>query len=129
MSVRFVSRDVEWTDVMRECVHSRIVVPLRRHLNNSDFELSVHLEWNHKRPPTMEMWVVLQTFDGRGNEVVRMDGPDFSALTNEVSSRMREKLRRKASLRRRLLVNPLSFLPIKKGPSSKEPFSSHPGMN
>ncbi|MGE0528534.1 MAG: hypothetical protein AB7G93_12385 [Bdellovibrionales bacterium] len=105
MNVRYVSKDLEWTSSMKECVSHRIVDPLRRHLKSEDFELSVHLEMGRKRmrarKPWFELWVVLQSFDGAGNKIVRRQGNEFPTLVSEVSSAMRACLR-KTHLRRRL---------------------------
>lgn len=112
MSIRYVSRDLEWTDSMKECVQQKIVGPLEKHIKHVDYELSVHLECDRKRSnnrrPRFAMWVVLQTFDGHNNEVVRREGDDFHYLTNEVSSSMRSKLKKTAD-RRRLLPHMFRF--------------------
>jgi ribosome-associated translation inhibitor RaiA len=111
MNIRFVSQESEWTDAMRECVWQRIVEPLGRTLKHSDFELSVHL----RRRKALEMWVVLQTFDGRHNEVVRSQGDEFHILVNEISSKMRAHLRRKPSPPRKgFFPNPFRFLPFER---------------
>lgn len=95
MNVRFVSVDMEWTDAMKSSIRAKIVEPLARKLKSTKFELSVHFQSsrNHKISPngeiTFEMWIVLQTFDGRHNEVVRRQGTDFYLIADEVSHNMR----------------------------------------
>lgn len=105
MNIRYVSQEIEWTQPMKDCVRAKILEPIERFLKTSDFELSVHLEVDRKRilgrKPRYEMWTVLQTFDGRTNEVVRRQSIDFYALTNEVSSGMRSRLRKKRSFKPR----------------------------
>lgn len=97
MNVRYVSQDLAWTESMKKSAHSKIVEPLIRHLRGQAFEISIHLDIGWKRSPALsprfEMWVVLQTFDGRQNSVVRREGTNFSAVANEVSRGMREQLR------------------------------------
>lgn len=109
MTTRFVSQDLDWTEAMKETVRQKIVEPLHKHLHRENFEISVHLETERKRmdgrKPKFEMWVVLQTFDGRNNQIVRREGEDFSALTNEISRCMRMQLNRK-KFRHRLFINP-----------------------
>ncbi len=113
MTTRFVSQDIEWTESMKETVRLKIVEPLRRHLDKDNFEVSVHLAAERKRTqnrkPKFEMWVVLQTFDGRNNQIVRREGMDFLALANEVSGCMRAQLN-KHKFRRRFSLNPLKKL-------------------
>ena len=118
MNISFVSQELEWTEAMKGCVRAKIVVPLEKHLKTSDFELSVHLTYARKKSfgpgRRMEMWIVLQTFDGRTNEVVRCEGTEFFVLTNEISSSVRARLRKKISLPRRFLSNPFRFLPFER---------------
>lgn len=98
MNVRYVSQDLAWTESMKSSVRARIVEPLARHLNSENFEISVHIDIGWKRSPEVvprfEMWVVLQTFDGRQNSVVRREGTNFSDVANQVSSGVRDQLRR-----------------------------------
>ena len=113
MTTRFVSQDLDWTETMKECVRQKIVEPLQKHLDRDNFEVSVHLEAERKRmgsrKPKFEMWVVLQTFDGRNNQIVRREGEDFVTLTNEVSKCMRSQLN-KHKFRKRFNLNPLRHL-------------------
>lgn len=96
MTVQFVSQDLEWTEAMKECVRRKIVAPLQRHLATENFELSVHLGLERKRlsgrKPKFEMWLVLQTFDGRSNEVVRGDNEEFLPLVSAISRLMRTRV-------------------------------------
>ena len=110
MNIRFVSKDLEWTDDMKDCVRQKIVEPLRRHFKHAEFEMSVTLSSAKK----LEMWIVLQTFDGRHNEVLRRTGRDFGTLTNEVSSSMRAQLKRTVPVRRNFLFNPFKLLPFER---------------
>lgn len=84
-------------------------------LKSSDFQICVHLGFEKKRGvldrSRYELWVVLQTFDGRSNEVVRCHGRDFRAVATEVSSQMRLRLRKKPP-RFSLLSNPFKLLPL-----------------
>ena len=121
MNIRFVSQDLKWSESMKDCVRQKIVEPLAYHLKSDDFELSVHFEAERKRRlstiPRFEMWVVLQTFDGRNNQVVRCAGTDFTALTNEVSQNMRSRLRKSPRRRfnpKNFLVNPFRRLPFER---------------
>ncbi len=120
MSIRYVSQDLDWSPGMQECVRTKIYEPLVHQLKSSDFEMSAHLGYERKRPSTMkgslryELWVVLQTFDGRSNEVVRCQGRDFNALVNEVSSQMRSRLRKKPARYTRFLPNPFKYLPFQR---------------
>ncbi len=96
MTVQFVSQDLEWTPSMKECVQRKVVDPLHRHLSTDNFELSVHLGLERKRlsgrKPKFEMWLVLQAFDGRSNEVVRGENEHFLPLVSAVSRQMRAKV-------------------------------------
>jgi hypothetical protein len=98
MSVRFVSQDLAWTESMKNSVQMKIVEPLTRYLKSGDFEISIHLDIGWKKNPEVsprfEMWVVLQTFDGRQNSVVRREGTNFAAVANDVSSGVRAELKR-----------------------------------
>lgn len=118
MTTRFVSQDLDWTEAMKDVVRSKIVEPLQRHLDRDNFEVSVHLgaerKRMHNRKPKFEMWVVLQTFDGRNNQIVRREGDDFNTLANEVSSCMRAQLN-KHKFRRRFAANPLKTLAMAEG--------------
>ncbi len=118
MTTRFVSQDLEWTEAMKETVRSKIVEPLQRHLDKDNFEVSIHLGAERKRmngrKPKFEMWVVLQTFDGRNNQIVRREGHDFAALANEVSSCMRSQLS-KHKFRRKGTHNPFRALASAEG--------------
>jgi hypothetical protein len=96
MDIRYVAQDFNWTDERKECVRVKIVAPLERFLRTSDFELSVHMD---ARKARHEMWVVLQTFNGGGNKVVRCQGYEFQSLVNEVSSQMRSQLTKKNAAR------------------------------
>lgn len=113
MTTRFVSQDIDWTEGMKETVRQKIVEPLQRHLDKDNFEVSVHVAAErkrmHNRKPKFEMWVVLQTFDGRNNQIVRREGDDFMSLATEVSSCMRAQLN-KHKFRRRFGANPLKNL-------------------
>jgi len=113
--ISFVSPDLEWTDGMKESVYQKIVGPLERHLKTKDLELSVHFNIERKRmcarQPGYAMSLVLQTFDGRGNEVVRRHGEEFHALVNDVSSALRSRVRKKNGPRRKFFVNPFKLLP------------------
>lgn len=109
MTTRFVSQDMEWTESMKETVRAKIVEPLRKHLGRDNFEVAIHLGEERKRmdnrKPKFEMWVVLQTFDGRNNQIVRREGEDFLTLANEVSRCMRAQLSRN-KFRKRFSLNP-----------------------
>lgn len=103
MNVKYVAKELEWTETMRECVEHKIVQPLQKFLDTDNFDLSVHLTMDRKRvqqrKPQFEMWVVLQTYDGRKNEIIRRHGSDFYALVGEVSSGMRARVRKTHSVR------------------------------
>lgn len=109
MSVQCVAKDIEWTDSMQEQVDLKIVDPLKSRLNTNNFELSLHLEPEKKtipgQNPRLEMWAVLQTFDGHGLEVVRRRGIDFYSLINDVAAGLRTQLR-EAKARPRFAFNP-----------------------
>lgn len=109
MTVQFVSQDLEWSEAMKECVQRKLVQPLHRHLSTDNFELSVHLGLERKRlsgrKPKFEMWLVLQTFDGRNNEVVRGENEQFIPLVSMISRQMRARVRKLHS-KRSFLGNP-----------------------
>lgn len=116
MNIRYVSQDLAWTDSMQKSVQSKIVDPLVRHLNSQDFELSVHLDigWT-RRPlaPRFELWIVLQTFDGKQNSILRREGTNFKILVNEISSDVREKLKKGSPAglsMKSLLLRPINFI-------------------
>ena len=112
MNIRFVAQELDWAPEHKESVHQKIVVPLMRFLKTENFDLSVYLSF--ERPgksnlqPRLQMWAVLQTFDGRNNQVVRRNGNNFYSLINEVSSGMRAQVR-KAHVRRRFSLSLFSF--------------------
>lgn len=112
MNIRFVAQEADWTPAQKECVLQKLVKPLVRFLNTENFDLSVHLGFERvgksNSRPRLQMWAVLQTFDGRGNQVVRRNGNDFVALINEVSSGMRLQVS-KAHARRRFSLNLFRF--------------------
>jgi ribosome-associated translation inhibitor RaiA len=97
-NIRFISQDLEWTESMKESVRHKIVEPLERHMKAADFDLAVHLGMERKRmsarQPSFVMSLVLQTFDGRKNELVRRQGGEFTTLVNDVSSHLRLKVRK-----------------------------------
>lgn len=97
MNIRYVSPDLAWTESMKKSVHLRIVEPLAHHISGHDFEMSVHLEIGWRRTPILrpqfQMWVVLQTFDGGQNSIVRREGSNFIDVANAVSLGVREQLR------------------------------------
>jgi hypothetical protein len=93
----FNSRDLIWTEPMQVWAEHKIVEPIRRYLNNERFDLSIH--WDLSRglgldgQPRYELWAVLQTFDGSGNQIVRCRGNDFCNLADEVAHNLRAQLR------------------------------------
>jgi len=120
MTTRFVSQDVDWTEAMKEIVRQKVVEPVRKHLNKDNFEISVHLAEERKRmsnrKPKFEMWVVLQTFDGRNNQIVRREGEDFIVLANDISKAMRSHLARH-KFRKRFSLNPFrQLMPVEVQP-------------
>ena len=98
MNIRFVSQDLAWTDSMKKSVHRNIIEPLAGVLKHEDFEISVHLDigWTRKPnlAPRFELWMVLQTFDGRQNALVRRAGSNFSRVADAVSQGIRQELER-----------------------------------
>ena len=112
MNISYVSRDLEWTEPMRAWVSHQILKPLVQKLNTVNFDLSIH--WDLSRVldrKKYEMWIVLQTYDGRGNQVVRCDGNDFCNLTEELGRSLRSQLRTE-NIRRRFSLNPFRHLRI-----------------
>lgn len=93
MMIQYVSQDLEWTESMKGCVQKKIIAPLAHVMNSDDFEISIHLDLERKRvlshPPKLEMWIVLQTFDGQANEVVRDLDENFLSLVHQLSTQMR----------------------------------------
>lgn len=88
MTVQFLSREIAWTEPMKELIRAKISDPLRRHLRPGGCELSVFVEPAPKKGD-LEMRIVLRTDDGRDKEIVRRQGGDFAVLANEVSNSMR----------------------------------------
>lgn len=105
MNVKYVAKDLEWTEGMRENVSAKIILPLQKYLNSDNFDLTVHLAMDRKRvqqrKPQFEMWIVLQTFDGHKKEIIRRHGVDFYGLVSEVSSGMRARVRKTHGLQTR----------------------------
>lgn len=104
MTTRFVSQDIEWTESMKECVRKKVIRPLERYLHSENFEVSVHLKEDRKRTqarkPNFEMWLVLQTFDGRNNQIVRREGDDFHKLVNTTAHNLKLMVKRENARRR-----------------------------
>ncbi len=104
MTARFVSQDLEWTESMKEHVRQKIIYPLEKYFANENFHIAIHLDADRKRmdnrKPYYEMWAVLQTFDGRKGQVIRRQGEDFWALTNELSACMRSQLAKQKNNKR-----------------------------
>ncbi|MGE4132004.1 MAG: hypothetical protein AB7F86_10235 [Bdellovibrionales bacterium] len=98
MIARYVSQDTDWTESMKSAVRDRIIEPVRHHLANENFEISVHLGVERKRmasrKPKFELWVVLQTFDGQGNKIVRREGETFMKLVHDVGSTLKNQVDR-----------------------------------
>lgn len=98
MNVRFVSQDMSWTESMKSTVRTKIVEPLAGQLKKGDPELSIHLEIGWTRTPNLaprfELWVVLQTFDGKQNALVRRAGANFASVAEEVLHGLRTELKR-----------------------------------
>ncbi|HMN68443.1 MAG TPA: hypothetical protein PKC28_07875 [Bdellovibrionales bacterium] len=115
MSIRFVAQDVKWTESMMECVRNRVLKPLDRQLTGGDFELSIHLRVKgDPRDSRFVMSVVLQTFNGSGNEVVRFEGSDFRTVTDEVSRALGSRLRHRKAFPKRKF-NPFSLFSFERG--------------
>lgn len=91
MNIRYVAQDLDWSAAMKENVERAVVAPLAADLKTANFELSMVLK---KGGPYYELWAVLQTFDGHGNEVIRRKGEEFHSLLDEVSSGMRSMVRK-----------------------------------
>jgi hypothetical protein len=107
MNVTFVSRDLVWTEPMCVWVNHKIALPIQRALKTDRFELSVHWELSRGRgwdEPKYELWTVLQTYDGRGNQILRRRGNDFCNLVEEISKDLSAQVRR-ARLTRRFSLN------------------------
>lgn len=98
MTARFVAQDLEWTESMKNFVREKVIKPISRYLHSDHFELSVHLREDRKRmdarKPHFEIWLVLQTFDGRNNQVVRREGEDFHKLVNEAGHSLKELIKK-----------------------------------
>jgi hypothetical protein len=93
-NISFVSRDLIWTEPMQVWANHKIAGPLASCLNGEKFELSVHWELTRgNTEPKYEMWTVLQTHDGRANQIVRCRGNDFCNLAEEVSKNLRTQVR------------------------------------
>lgn len=107
MNIRYIAQGTDWTDKMKDRVQQTIALPLQRSLKGTEFDLSVHLMVD--KSETLTMWIVLQTFDGRGNQVVRRKGGAFKALALDVSNQLRRQMR-KVHGRRRLSLNLFDFL-------------------
>ena len=110
MNISYVSRGFDWTEEMKQTVRRQLVEPLRRQLKTSCFELSVHFDGHVNN---YEMWAVLQTFDGRGNELVRCQGIDFHGLTEQTAELLLEKVT-KAVRRPRYAAQPFQFSPFER---------------
>ncbi|MGZ3722810.1 MAG: hypothetical protein ACXVA9_07780 [Bdellovibrionales bacterium] len=113
MNISYVSRDLIWTEPMKVWANHKIAMPLTQYLKTGHFDLSVHWDFARGADSEMqnkyEMWTVLQTYDGRGNQIVRCRGNDFCNLTSEVASRLRSQLRT-TSFRRHFSFNPLRLM-------------------
>jgi hypothetical protein len=128
MNVRYVSQfHLEWNDLMKDSVERKIVNPLKHALHTDNFELSVHLGpertrgRKRKQPHAgeaagLELWLVLQMFDGRNNIVVRCQGEEFSELVGEMSFLMRAKLKSSQTQapRRLFSLNPFWIAPVER---------------
>lgn len=113
MNVRYVTRDIEWTDGMQAAVWTRIIEPLRHCLKTDAFDLTVNFQASRKRmqsrKPEFEMWVVLQTYNGRANHVIRCEGAEFYSLVTEISALLRLRIRKASAHRRRFFENPFNL--------------------
>ena len=98
MTTRFVAQDLEWTEPMRDLVRVKVIKQIQRYLHSDNFELSIHLREVRKRmnarKPQFEIWIVLQTFDGRNNQVVRREGEDFHKLVIEAGHGLKELIKK-----------------------------------
>jgi ribosome-associated translation inhibitor RaiA len=113
MTTRFVCQDMEWTEAMKEYVRQKVVEPIHRHLRSDNFELSVHLRTERKRmdnrKPWFEIWLVLQTFDGYNNQIVRREGEEFHKLVGDAGRCLKNKLQKQIG-RQRVHARPLTQL-------------------
>ena len=104
MNIRYVAQDTDWSPALRGKVEDKIGAPLARFLKTSDFELSMHLRPDRRSgSPALqqyEMWAVLQTFDGYGNEIVRRRGQELQSLISEISNGLGHVLRKRRNPRR-----------------------------
>jgi ribosome-associated translation inhibitor RaiA len=112
-SVRYAASGIDWSESMKVSVQHKIVEPLERHLKNKDFEVTAHLAVERARTtgrqPCFSISVSLNRFDGHRGETVHAQGDEFYALLNDVSSRMRARLR-KHSLGRRIFQSSLKLI-------------------
>jgi hypothetical protein len=97
MSVRYVSQDedLQWSDEMKSLVQKKIVSGLKTALKSAKFEFSVGLNrprMSRGATELFEIWGVLQTFDGRGNQVVRLQGDSFHDLVQRVAKEIHSRL-------------------------------------
>lgn len=92
--VRFVAQEFEWSEAMKESVWQKILEPLDRVLKTPEYDLSIHWERDPKHEGHFVLSLILQTFDGQKNRVVRAHGSDFLALVHDVSSHLRSGLRK-----------------------------------
>ena len=124
MTIRYVSRDMNWTESMKEQVRAKLVAPLVRGLGSRRFELSVHVDevrgapLNDNERPSMEIWAVLQTFDGNTNRILRRRGADFGQVIDEISKNLASQTAKPPRHFLLKLLNPLRHL--EKGPPSAE---------
>jgi hypothetical protein len=104
MNIRYVAKDVEWSEAMKEQVRLKVAVPLQRQVRGGRFDLSVHVERRPVGPtgPEMAIWLVLQTFDGRSNQIVRREGCGFEELVGEASLQLAEQVTKAPRRLRRL---------------------------
>ena len=61
------------------------------------------------RQPSFAISLTLNTFDGHRSETVRAKGDEFHALVNDVSGRLRARVRKHNAVRR-FLINPLKLM-------------------
>src|SRR6266404_25469 len=97
MHINYASRNLTWTEPMQDWVTQKIAEPLARLLKTGKFDLSLYWEpargeqsWDEGKK--YEMWTILQTYDGRGNRIIRRLGNDFCDLTEDVGQSLREAL-------------------------------------
>src|SRR6218665_2992178 len=97
-SVRYNANGLEWTESMKMAVEHKIVQPLGRHLKNKNFEIVAHISVGrarvNARQPRFSMSLTLNTFDGHRTETVHAQGDEFHAILNDVSGRVRARLRK-----------------------------------